>query len=242
MHGHQFVITGTEGVRQPRATWGPNNTVLVGVAQSRNVEFLATNPGDWMIHCHMPHHMMNQMSSMAGPMTRRAGMPAGAGMEEGMGMLRGGAATAAEHGPSMGRGMGVGSALAQPTANGTMTPQSPVQSPVQPSVQSSSSQQAAQGMGGMQMGQAEVSKDANSVPGFPQDAFMESPAMAMDAMVEKPETHGLRPGWSGYMQGMMTLIRVLSAERYEEIERLREARRKNGSATMPGMDGPSEKR
>jgi hypothetical protein len=170
------------------------------------------------------------MSSMAGPMTRRAGMPAGAGMEEGMGMLRGGAATAAENGPSMGRGMGVGSALTQPTTNGTMTPQS------------SSSQPGTQAMGGMQMGQADVSKNANSVPGFPQDAFMESPAMAMDAMVEKPETHGLRPGWSGYMQGMMTLIRVLPAERYDEIVRLREQSRKNGSATMPGMNGSSEKR
>jgi hypothetical protein len=94
----------------------------------------------------------------------------------------------------------------------------------------------------MQMAQADVSKDANSVPGFPQDAFMESPAMAMDAMVEKPETHGLRPGWSGYMQGMMTLIRVLPSERYEEIERLREERRKNGGAAMPGMNGSSEKR
>jgi hypothetical protein len=234
MHGHQFVITGTEGGRQPRATWGPNNTVLVGVAQSRNVEFVATNPGDWMIHCHMPHHMMNQMSSMAGPMTRRAGIPAGAGMEEGMGMLRGGAATAPENGPSLGRGMGVGSALTQPTTNGAMTPQA--------SAQSSPSQQAAPRMGGMQMGQADVSKDANSVPGFPQDAFMESPAMAIDAMVEKPETHALRPGWSGYMQGMMTLIRVLPAERYDEIERLREQRRKNGSATMPGMNGSSETR
>jgi manganese oxidase len=226
MHGHQFVITGTEGGRQPRATWGPNNTVLVGVAQSRNVEFVATNPGDWMIHCHMPHHMMNQMSSMAGPMTRRTGMVAGAGMEEGMGMLRGGAATAAENGPSMGRGMGVGSALAQPTLNGATSRQA--------SGQSSSSQQAAPGMGGMQMGQADVSKDANSVPGFPQDAFMESPAMAMDARVEKPETFGLRVGWSGYMQGMMTLIRVLPAERYEEIVSLRERRRKSGGAAMPG--------
>jgi hypothetical protein len=225
MHGHQFVITGTEGGRQPRATWGPNNTVLVGVAQSRNVEFVATNPGDWMIHCHMPHHMMNQMSSMAGPMTRRAGMVAGAGMEEGMGMLRGGAATAAENGPSMGRGMGVGSALTQPTANG-----------------GTSAQSSAQGMGGMQMGQADVSKDANSVPGFPQDAFMESPAMAMDAMVEKPETFGLRPGWSGYMQGMMTLIRVLPAERYEEIVSLREKRRKNGGAATPGMIGTGEQK
>jgi len=230
MHGHQFVITGTEGGRQPRATWGPNNTVLVGVAQSRNVEFVATNPGDWMIHCHMPHHMMNQMSSMAGPMTRRAGMPAGAGMEQGMGIMSGGAATAAENGPSMGRGMGVGSALSQPTTNGTMTPQS------------SSSQPAMQEMGGMQMGKADVSSDANTVPGFPQDAFMESPAMAMDAMVEKPETHGLRPGWSGYMQGMMTLIRVLPSERYDEIVRLREERRKNGGTAMPGMNGSSDKR
>ncbi len=239
MHGHQFVITGTEGGRQPRATWGPNNTVLVGVAQSRNVEFVATNPGDWMIHCHMPHHMMNQMSSMAGPMTRRAGMPAGAGMEEGMGMLRGGAATAAENGPSMGRAMGAGSALEQPTTNGALSPQASSQL----SSQSSPSQQsAAQGMAGMQMGQADVSKDANSVPGFPQDAFMESPAMAMDAMVEKAETHGLRPGWSGYMQGMMTLIRVLPPERYDEIERLREKRRKDGGAAMPGMNGTGEQR
>lgn len=232
MHGHQFVITGTEGGRQPRATWGPNNTLLVGVAQSRNVEFVATNPGDWMIHCHMPHHMMNQMSSMAGPMTRRAGMPAGAGMEEGMGIMRGGSAMAEENGPSMGRGMGAGSALEQPTPNGALSPQSSRQA----SSQSSASQQPAMpGMPGMQMGQADVSKDANSVPGFPQDAFMESPAMAMDAMVEKPETHGLRPGWSGYMQGMMTLIRVLPPERYDEIEKLREKRRKNGGAAMPGM-------
>ncbi len=235
MHGHQFVITGTEGGRQPRATWGPNNTVLVGVAQSRNVEFVATNPGDWMIHCHMPHHMMNQMSSMAGPMTRRAGMVAGAGMEEGMGMVRGAAATAAENGPSMGRGMGVGSAVSQPTTNGPLSPQSS-------SAQQSSQQSGAPGMGGMQMGQADVSKDANFVPGFPQDAFMESPAMAMDAMVEKPETFGLRPGWSGYMQGMMTLIRVLPAERYEEIVNLREKLRKNGGATMPGMNGTGERR
>jgi hypothetical protein len=44
------------------------------------------------------------------------------------------------------------------------------------------------------------------------------------------------------MQGMMTLIRVLPAERYDEIVRLREQSRKNGSATMPGMNGSSEKR
>jgi hypothetical protein len=182
-----------------------------------------------MIHCHMPHHMMNQMSSMAGPMTRQPGMPAGAGMQQGMGIMSGGAAAGAENGPSMGRGMGVGSALEQPTANGQMSPQAP-------SLQQSSRQAGAKGMGVMQMGEADVNKDANSVPGFPQDAFMESPAMAMDAMVEKPETFGLRPGWSGYMQGMMTLIRVLPAERYEEIARLREQRRRDGGVATPGMN------
>jgi mono/diheme cytochrome c family protein len=89
LHGHTFYTTGTEGGRIPEAGWWPGNTVLVGVAQARNVEFVANNPGDWMIHCHLPHHMMNQMSSNAGKMTRTAGMPAGGDMNTGMGMLKG---------------------------------------------------------------------------------------------------------------------------------------------------------
>ncbi len=111
LHGHTFVITGSEAGRQPQAAWGPKNTALVGVAEACDVEFVANNPGDWMIHCHLPHHMMNQMSSMVGPMTRRGGMPAGLGMEEGMGMVRGG-----DNGPSLGRGMGVGSTDEKATA------------------------------------------------------------------------------------------------------------------------------
>src|SRR5437879_1434641 len=35
LHGHQFVVTGSAGGRQPESTWGPGNTVLVGVEQSR---------------------------------------------------------------------------------------------------------------------------------------------------------------------------------------------------------------
>ena len=41
--------------------------MLVGVAQARDVEFDAVYAGDWMLHCHLPHHMMNQMVSMVGP-------------------------------------------------------------------------------------------------------------------------------------------------------------------------------
>lgn len=64
LHGNQFFITGTEGGRAPESTWYPSNTVLVGVAQARVVEFDAKYPGAWMIHCHLPHHMMNSMMDL----------------------------------------------------------------------------------------------------------------------------------------------------------------------------------
>ena len=66
LHGNQFVITGTEGGRVPPSAWYPSNTVLVGVAQARVVEFDAKYPGAWMIHCHLPHHMMNSMMDLLG--------------------------------------------------------------------------------------------------------------------------------------------------------------------------------
>ena len=67
LHGNTFHTVGTEAGRVPEAAWTPANTVLVGVAQSRDIEFDAVYPGDWMLHCHLPHHMMNQMVSMVGP-------------------------------------------------------------------------------------------------------------------------------------------------------------------------------
>ena len=68
LHGHTFWVTGTEGGRIPESAWIPTNNILVGVGQSRDVEFVANNPGDWMLHCHILHHMMNHMVSMVGPM------------------------------------------------------------------------------------------------------------------------------------------------------------------------------
>ena len=95
---------------------------------------------------------------------------------------------------------------------------------------------------GMQMGKPEVSKDANSVPGFPQDAFMEGPMMAMDKMVDKPENFGLRPGWSGFMAGMMTLVRVLPPDKYDQIIELRKKQEGNKpmKMDMPGMGNKHE--
>jgi len=61
LHGHSFWVTQTDGgVIPPNARW-PETTVLVSVGQSRTVDFIADNPGDWAFHCHMTHHVMNQM-------------------------------------------------------------------------------------------------------------------------------------------------------------------------------------
>lgn len=159
LHGHQFVITGTEGGRAPETTWYPTNTVLVGVAQAKVVEFEAKYPGDWMIHCHLPHHMMNSMSDLlADRAISTADLTEGSAMQQ----MQALAARA-------------GFAHAHPSP---------------------------------------VAKDANATPGFPQDAFME---MGMDELVQKPETHGLPKNWSAAMMGMMTMVRVLPAEKYEAI-------------------------
>ena len=215
LHGNTFYVTGTEGGRAPESTWRPENTALVGVAQARDVEFDAKYPGDWMLHCHLPHHMMNQMSSTAGPMTRlRKGMPAGLAMEEGMGMLTGtpGVPMGEDYGPGLGRGLGVGSTNDQPVGNTPLSPQK-----AQAAMQNMPRMQH----GGMQMPRmnmkTDVSSNANSVPGFPQDAYMEGPMMAMDQAVWKPENYGLRPGWSGFTQGMMTFVRVLPSDKYDEV-------------------------
>ena len=52
------------------------------------------------------------------------------------------------------------------------------------------------------------------VPGYPQDMMM-----IMDKEVAKPETYGLPPGWTASMMGMMTLVRVLPPQEYDEIQR-----------------------
>src|ERR1700675_5193692 len=92
------------------------------------------------------------------------------------------------------------------------------------------------GTAGMQMhmDKANVSKDANSVPGFPQDAYMEGPVMAMDDMVQKPETYGLRPGWTGFMMGMMTLLRVLPPGLYDHIQEQRSRKKNEKPETIRG--------
>jgi FtsP/CotA-like multicopper oxidase with cupredoxin domain len=61
LHGYQFLITETDAGRIPKSAQQPETTVLVPVGSTRTVEFVADEPGDWAMHCHMTHHVMNQM-------------------------------------------------------------------------------------------------------------------------------------------------------------------------------------
>ena len=178
LHGNTFVVTGSEGGRQPESTWGPGNTVLVGVAQARDIEFEAKYAGDWMLHCHLPHHMMNSMSDLMGDR-----MISPMSLDD-------------------------ASALRQ-------------------------MQTFADKVGVPHVHHAPVAPGAGNVAGFPQDAFME---MGMDSAVEKPANFGLPPNWSAGMMGMMSLVRVLPPDLYDQVDAYR-----NGGP-RPAGSSPNQQR
>jgi FtsP/CotA-like multicopper oxidase with cupredoxin domain len=62
VHGHAWHVVATDGGQIPEAGQWPETTVLVPVGTTRDVEFIADNPGDWAMHCHMSHHTMNAMA------------------------------------------------------------------------------------------------------------------------------------------------------------------------------------
>jgi len=61
LHGHEFVVTGTDGGPTPKSTRWHEVTTDVAVGQMRQIEFLANEEGDWAFHCHKSHHTMNAM-------------------------------------------------------------------------------------------------------------------------------------------------------------------------------------
>ena len=80
MHGHRFWVTGTDGGRIPDSAQWKAATVLVGAGETRDFEFDAVEPGIWMLHCHLLHHIMNDMQRP--PVPGRGGH----NMNEGEGM------------------------------------------------------------------------------------------------------------------------------------------------------------
>jgi len=61
LHGYTFRVVETDGGPVAQGAQELVNTVLVSVGATRAIEFVADEPGDWAMHCHMTHHAMNQM-------------------------------------------------------------------------------------------------------------------------------------------------------------------------------------
>jgi FtsP/CotA-like multicopper oxidase with cupredoxin domain len=61
LHGYYFKVVATDGGQVPVSAQRPETTVLVPTGSTRDVELVADAPGDWAMHCHMTHHVMNQM-------------------------------------------------------------------------------------------------------------------------------------------------------------------------------------
>src|SRR5476651_2370811 len=62
LHGHEFVVVGTDGGWTPPGARWPEVTADIAVGQMRAIEFTAAAAGDWSFHCHKSHHTMNAMS------------------------------------------------------------------------------------------------------------------------------------------------------------------------------------
>lgn len=167
-HGHTFWLTGSEGGRIPESAWIPRNNTLVGVAMVQDFEFIAFNPGDWIFHCHMVHHMMNHMVRQVGPRIR--------GMMNTMDYDQ-----------------------AMPNAP---EPKDVLKTP------------------------------PFSVPGYPQNmiGMMMSEEMtpeAISAYKSKREARGMRMDWWKGVHGLMTVLRVLPDDLYDQVM----------NSTMPIADG-----
>ncbi len=59
LHGVPFKIVATDGHPVPEAAQLTKDTVSVAPGERYDIEFTATEPGAWMLHCHIPHHITN---------------------------------------------------------------------------------------------------------------------------------------------------------------------------------------
>ncbi len=62
LHGYEFTVTAQGAQRMPLSARYQAVTVAVPVGDTRELEFVATEPGDWAFHCHKTHHVMAGMA------------------------------------------------------------------------------------------------------------------------------------------------------------------------------------
>lgn len=66
IHGGPFTIVGTDGNPVPEVARLHKDTVLVGPGERYDVLWTAHEPGKWLIHCHINHHITNNGEEVDG--------------------------------------------------------------------------------------------------------------------------------------------------------------------------------
>jgi FtsP/CotA-like multicopper oxidase with cupredoxin domain len=59
IHGQRFLVLSQNGVPNPNLVW--KDTMLLPVGQTAEILLELSNPGDWMLHCHIAEHMETGM-------------------------------------------------------------------------------------------------------------------------------------------------------------------------------------
>lgn len=61
LHGYEFTVVAQGAKRMKPTAQYEAVTINVPVGDTRDIEFIADEPGDWAFHCHKSHHTMNGM-------------------------------------------------------------------------------------------------------------------------------------------------------------------------------------
>jgi len=62
LHGHSFRVLSRNGTPVSHRQWA--DTVLVPPNEITEIAFVADNPGDWMLHCHVTDHQVSGMMAL----------------------------------------------------------------------------------------------------------------------------------------------------------------------------------
>jgi FtsP/CotA-like multicopper oxidase with cupredoxin domain len=62
LHGFAFRVLSRNGSPVPHRQWA--DTVMVRPREAVDIAFVADNPGDWMLHCHVTDHQMSGMMTV----------------------------------------------------------------------------------------------------------------------------------------------------------------------------------
>jgi FtsP/CotA-like multicopper oxidase with cupredoxin domain len=62
LHGHSFRVLNRNGAPVPHRQLA--DTVLIRPRETVDIAFVADNPGDWMLHCHVADHQMSGMMTI----------------------------------------------------------------------------------------------------------------------------------------------------------------------------------